>query len=64
MPSEVKKFIIEGFFVKAPNKYPFMKEVRGLKKEHALEKIYSEIGSNHKVKRRSIKILSIKEVAE
>ena len=60
MPSEIKTFIIEGYFVKTLNKYDFIKKIRALKEEHALEKIYSEIGSNHKVKRRNIKILSIK----
>jgi len=42
----------------------FVKEVRALKPEHALEKIYSELGSRHKLKRKRIKILAIEEVSK
>ncbi len=45
-----------------PTWQKFVKEVTALKPEQALEKIYSLLGSNHKLKRRHIKILSIKEI--
>jgi large subunit ribosomal protein LX len=32
------------------------KEIRALKLEEALEKLYSDVGSHHKVKRRNLKI--------
>jgi len=32
------------------------KEIRALRFEEALEKLYSDVGSHHKVKRRNIKI--------
>jgi len=40
----------------------FVKEIRALKLEHALEKLYSELGSKHKVKRAHIKILKVEEI--
>ena len=40
----------------------FKKEIRALKIEDASEKVYAEIGSQHRTKRVHIKILSIQEV--
>jgi len=46
-----------------PTWQKFVKEVLALKPEHALEKVYSELGSRHKLRRRHIKVLSIKEIS-
>ena len=44
------------------NKYQkFSKEIVALKKEDALELVYSDLGSKHKVKRTQIKIEKIEE---
>jgi large subunit ribosomal protein LX len=42
----------------------FNKVVVAMKKEHAMEKIYSELGSKHRAKRFQIKVNSIEEVIE
>ncbi len=60
---EVKVYRIKGWFKTRKNTvHHFVKEVRALKKEHALEIIYSEIGSKHRVKRRLIRIEEIREI--
>ncbi len=41
----------------------FSIEVTALKRDHALEKVYSWLGSRHKVSRSHIKILEIKEIS-
>lgn len=48
---------------KNPRWQVFRKEVIALKPEHALEKIYSELGSRHKLRRKHIRITSIKEIS-
>ncbi len=40
----------------------FTVEVTALKPEHAVEQVYSELGSRHKLKRRQIIIESVEEV--
>jgi len=61
---EVKTFRILGELRKSNLLFPirFSKEVRALKVEHALEKVYSEMGSKHRAKRREIRILKVEEV--
>ena len=41
---------------------PFVKEVIADKSEHAVEKVYAEIGSKHRVKRFHITIASVQEM--
>jgi len=49
--------------IRKPNlKTSFKKEVIALKPEHAVEKVYAELGSKHRVKRVHIKIVSVQEV--
>ncbi|MEM1659165.1 MAG: 50S ribosomal protein L18Ae [Candidatus Jordarchaeales archaeon] len=63
--NEVKVFRIEGYYVKKKvkkNKYFFVDEIRALKKDHALELIYSNIGSRHRVKRRNIVIEKVEVI--
>lgn len=61
--SEVKVFRITGKIDKPNWKTNFRKEVRALKPEDAVEKIYKEIGSKHRAKRFQIKILEVKEIS-
>lgn len=67
MDKEIKVFRITGFMLVGQGKLPqwvrFVKEIRALKIEHALEKLYSELGSKHKVKRANIKIVDIAVVS-
>lgn len=65
--SEVKIFKIRGRMLLSHDRFPewrdFTLYVRALKKEHALERVYSELGSRHKLKRYHIKIEEVKEVS-
>jgi len=45
-----------------PEKVKFTKYVRALSEKHAIEKVYSDLGGNNKIKRNNIKIISIEEV--
>ncbi len=64
--SEVKIYRVEGYMLISHDKFPtwqkFTKEVRALTKEQALEYVYSVLGSNHKLRRKHIRITSIKEI--
>ncbi len=64
--SEVKIFRVRGRMLLSHDRYPerrsFTIYVRALKPEHALERVYSELGSRHKLRRRHIKIEEVKEV--
>ncbi|MET1102339.1 MAG: 50S ribosomal protein L18Ae [Pyrodictiaceae archaeon] len=63
---EVKVYRIEGRMLishdSLPTWWKFSKEVRALKPEHAIEKVLSELGSNHKLKRYHIVIERITEI--
>ena len=64
--SEVKVFRVKGTMLLSHDRFPewrrFSVYVRALKKEHALEKVYSDLGSRHKLKRYHIRIDEIEEV--
>uniref|UniRef100_A0A7C2V8T4 Large ribosomal subunit protein eL20 n=1 Tax=Ignisphaera aggregans TaxID=334771 RepID=A0A7C2V8T4_9CREN len=66
MGKDIKVFRITGFMLIGHDSFPqwvkFTKEIRALKLEHALEKLYSELGSKHKVRRANIKIVDVAEV--
>ncbi len=62
MSSEIKIFKIVGTYNKNHKKYKFSKEVRALKQEDALEKMYSNITSIG-IYRRQIKLLEVKEIS-
>ncbi len=59
---EVKNFRIEGKMLVAGKWQKFKVEVRALRAEHALEKVYSDLGSRHKLKRSHIRIEKIVEI--
>jgi len=61
--SEVKVFRVIGEIRKPNFQTDFRKEVRALKPEEAVEKIYMELGSKHRVKRFQIKILKVEEIS-
>lgn len=61
--SEVKKFKITGQIRKHQHKIPFSVEYSALKEEHAIQRVYSEMGSRHGARRFEIKILKV-ETAE
>ena len=61
--SEVKVFRVIGEIRKPNLRTDFRKEVRALKSEEAVEKIYMELGSKHRVKRFQIKILKVEEIS-
>ena len=57
--SEVKKFKISGEVKKGQTKIPFAVEMNALKEEHALERVYAEMGSRHRARKFEIKILKV-----
>ena len=64
---EIKVFRIYGYMLigtsSAPEWRKFVKEIRAVKLSDALEKLYSELGSKHKVKRSHIKVLKVEEIS-
>jgi len=64
--SEVKVYRVTGEIRKPWFFEPmrFKKEIAAAKKEHAVERIYAEMGSRHRAKRHQIKILGVEELEE
>ncbi len=64
--SEVRVYRVSGEMMLSHDKFPewrkFTVYVRAVKPEHAVEKVYSDLGSRHKLKRYHIKIREVKEV--
>ena len=62
--SEVRIFRITGRIDKAHLFEPikFRKDIVAAKRNHAIEKIYAEMGSRHRAKRNQIKILEVELV--
>ncbi|WP_202319328.1 50S ribosomal protein L18Ae [Archaeoglobus neptunius] len=56
------KFEIVGMFRTSEGWQNFKKIIDAHNEKYAMEKVYSLIGSNHKVKRHLIKIESVKQV--
>ena len=59
----LKVFRVTGKISKPNLQTSFSKEVIAAKPEHAIEKVYAEIGSKHRVKRFHIKISNVEEVS-
>ena len=59
----MKVFRVTGEIRKPNLKTPFKKEVLADKPDHAVEKVYAEIGSKHRVKRFYMKISKVEEVS-
>ena len=58
----MKVFRVTGEILKPNLKTAFKKEILAAKAEHAVEKVYAELGSKHRVKRFHIRITSVEEV--
>jgi len=58
----LKVFKVIGEILKPNLKTSFRKEIVAEKAEHAVEKVYAELGSKHRVKRYHIKITSVEEI--
>ncbi|MEM3458494.1 MAG: 50S ribosomal protein L18Ae [Candidatus Bathyarchaeia archaeon] len=58
----MKVFRVSGEIQKPNLKTSFKKEVVAMKPEHAIEKVYTELGSKHRVKRYHIKIANVEEI--
>ena len=61
--SEVKVFRVIGKIRKPNFQTEFRKEVRALKPEDAIEKVYMLLGSKHRVKRFQMSISKVVELA-
>ena len=59
----LKVFRVTGEVRKPNLKTSFSKEIVAAKPEHAVEKVYAELGSKHRVKRFHITITGVEEVA-
>ncbi|MCL2358719.1 MAG: 50S ribosomal protein L18a [Nitrososphaerota archaeon] len=59
----MKVFKVTGEINKPRLSTPFVRELLADKSEHAVEKVYAEIGSRHRVKRMHIKITGAKEIS-
>jgi len=60
--TKVKVFKVIGEIVKPNLQTKFRKEIRALKPEDAIEKVYKDLGSKHRAKRFQIKISEVKEI--
>jgi large subunit ribosomal protein LX len=63
MMNKLKVFKVTGEINKPKLKTPFIKEMLAEKPEHAVERVYSEIGSKHRVKRCHMKIAKVEEIS-
>lgn len=59
---EVKTYRVMGEVKKARASIPFAIELRAVKPEDALEKVYAELGSRHKARRFEIEVKRVEEV--
>jgi large subunit ribosomal protein LX len=59
----VKIFRVKGTIQSPSYQTNFVKDVRALKPEDAIDKIYKEFGSQHRVKRIHMKVTSIQEIS-
>jgi len=60
--SEVKVYRVIGKISKPNFQTSFKKEMRALKPEEVVERVYKEMGSKHRVKRFQITILKVEEI--
>ncbi len=59
----MKVFKVTGKVCKPKLTTLFVKEILADKPEHAVERVYAEIGSKHRVKRVFMKINSVEEIS-
>ncbi len=58
----MQRYRISGWFKQGLERQRFSKEVPALSRGHALERVYSDLGSKHKLKRNQINIDMVVEV--
>lgn len=61
---KTKIFRIQGKFMMGNSLKPFMKELKAITEKDIHEKIYSDFGSKHGIKRSKIIIEEIKEISK
>jgi len=61
---KTKIFRIQGKFLMGNDLKPFTRELKAINEDEIKEKIYSEFGSKHHIKRNKIKIEDITEISE
>lgn len=61
--SKVKVFRVKGVMKHRTFPEKFVLEVPALKEEHAIEYVYSVLGSRHKLNRKKIVIEEVKEIS-
>lgn len=59
--TEVKTFIITGEIRKGKMHIPFSVEFNATEKEHALQRLYAEMGSRHRARKFEITVSRIQE---
>jgi ribosomal protein L20A (L18A) len=62
--SEVKRYKIAGEIKKGKTRIPFAVEMSALKQEHALQRLYADMGSRHRARKFEITINSVEQVNE
>ena len=60
--STVKIFRVKGRILKSDYKTVFSKDVRAVKSEDAIEKVYTLLGGQHHIKRFHLQIDSVQEI--
>lgn len=61
---KTKIFKIQGKFMMGNSLKPFTRELKAINEEEIAERIYSEFGSKHHIKRNQIKIEKINEISK
>ncbi len=62
--ARVKVYRVTGEFMMGRLMTRFSKDIKAVKESDALDRVYKEIGSRHKVKRRMIQITRVEELTE
>ncbi|MFW9945052.1 MAG: 50S ribosomal protein L18Ae [Candidatus Sifarchaeia archaeon] len=57
-----KVWRVTGEYTKKKRTFTFRKEMIALKESHVRERIFSDLGSRHRVKRREIEIRTVEEI--
>ena len=65
MSNEIKihNYRIKGMFRDHQINFVFTREVRAVKEQDAVEKVFLHLGSNHAIRRTHIKILEVQEIS-
>ncbi len=58
----VRTFRITGEVKKPRTSIPFVLEMRAMKEQEAIERVYAEMGSRHKARRLEIKFKNVEEL--